>query len=171
MTIQSLRRLLFATLFVATLALVPGCGGGKIPGLVPLQGVVEYEGVPLAWATLTFAPAPREKDSPAPAVGQRVATAMTDAQGAFVARTLGENGATPGEYVVTVEKYIAKEDGAVEKWEQARQASGYSEPAPEEDVFNAVSAIPLKYSDKKTSDLTITVGDKGEKNARFQLSK
>ncbi len=164
-------RLVCATALVATLALGSGCNGKKLPGLVPLQGVVEYDGTPLAWATITFAPAPREKGAHAPETPQRVSTAMTDATGAFTARTLGLDGVMPGEYVVTVEKYIAKEDGAVEKWEQARQASGYVEPEPGEDVFDVVSAIPLKYSDKKTSELTITVGSKGEKSAKFDLLK
>ncbi len=169
----TLRRLLASALVVALVAVADGCRSRKIPGLVPLEGTVTYEGLPLAWATLTFAPSPSESGGKPDPSGssQRVATAMTDADGRFVASVLGVKGANPGKYVVTVEKYIPNEDSAVENWEKFRQNPGAHEPKPEEEVFDVVSAIPLKYSDKKTSELEVTVEAKGSKDVVIELSK
>ena len=51
-------------------------------------------------------------------MGAKMATAMTDENGRFEARTLGQRGAFPGEYAVAIEKYIAgTDDAAVEEWE------------------------------------------------------
>ncbi len=171
---SSVKRSLFACLIAfAVVVAFGGCGGRKIPGLVPLQGTVTYDGAPLAWASLAFAPAPSESGAkPDPnAPTQRVAVAMTDENGNFVASVLGVKGANPGKYVVTVEKYIANEDSAVEKWEKSRQDSSFKEQKPGDDVFDVVSAIPRKYADKKTSELEIVVEKNGSKDVHIELSK
>lgn len=170
---SSAKRFLFACLIAFAVVAFGGCGGRKIPGLVPLQGTVTYDGAPLAWASLAFAPAPSEKGAkPDPnAPSQRVATAMTDEHGQFIASVLGVKGAIPGKYVVTVEKYIPNEDSAVEKWEKSRQDPTFTEERPGDEVFDAVSAIPLKYADKKTSGLEIVLEKTGSKDVQIELSK
>lgn len=157
-------------LFLVVSTCAPGCRRRKIPGLVPATGVVTYEGIPLAWATLTFAPE-EKKGKAAANQNARVSTAMTNQNGEFILGTLGLKGALPGEYEVTVEKYIADGDDAVEKWENQRKEAGYSEPAATEDVFDVVSAIPLKYSNKKTSGIKIVIPEKGSKELSIELGK
>ena len=163
-----------------------GCGPKGIPGLKPVKGVVLYEGLPLPWATMTFAP---DTENGVPAGGVRVSTAMTDADGRFIVGTVGRKGALPGNYIVTVEKYIANEEGAVEAWEKKRAGGDYSEPrpsngfvddSPSEDgkepeaapvTFNVVSAIPLRYAEKETSELKVAIPEKGTKDLTIELTK
>ena len=153
--------------------LASGCRSKKIDGLVPVEGIVLYDGIPLAWASMTFAPvkSSESKDAPRERGAVRVATAQTDENGRFVVNTLGLKGALPGEYAITVEKYVANEDDAVVKWEKRRAESGYKEPKPEEDVFNAVSALPLRYSEKKNSGLKAEIPEKGTKDLKVELVK
>ncbi|MDO5309938.1 MAG: carboxypeptidase-like regulatory domain-containing protein [Planctomycetia bacterium] len=141
-----------------------GCRSQKIPGLVRVEGVVLYEGQPLAWASVGFAP-----EQVDPADGARFATALTDQNGEFQLSTLGIKGALPGDYVVTVEKYIANKENAVEQWSQARQQAGYKEPEPPQTI-DVVTAIPLEFSVKKTSPLTATVNAKGKNRFEIDLS-
>ena len=156
--------LVVATASIAACFLTTSCDGRKIPGLVPLRGEATYEGRPLAWASLSFSPTGSTE-------GMRVATAQTDENGRFTASTLGVEGATPGEFSVTVQKFILDEPNAVENWERARQSSDYKEPRPQGEVFDGVAAIPRKYADKKTSELTIVVGADGEKDAQINITK
>ncbi len=173
-----LGKAVLATLVCFTIAL-SGCGPKGIPGLVTVKGVVTYEGLPLPWASVSFAP----DDG---ATGARVSTAMTDANGEFTLGTLGRKGCLPGNYVVSVEKYIADEEGAVEAWEAKRASGSYDEPRPsngfaEEDAtehtqvvkpaFKVVSAIPLKFAEKETSGLNVTITEKGDKALKIELSK
>lgn len=151
----------------AVAALVPtsGCNKNKMKGLRPVEGVVLYEGVPLAWASVSLNPSDG-------ATGAKMATAMTDENGRFEARTLGQRGAFPGEYAVAVEKYVAgTDDAAVEEWELKRADSTFKEPAPSETTLEVVSAIPLEYSNAKESGLTATVPEKGVKDLKFELTK
>ena len=172
----------------AAATLTCGCGPEKIPGLTPVEGVVMYEGIPLPYASMTFAPVLKEGE---PRTGVRVSTAMTDSRGRFVVSTLGRVGALPGEYAVTVEKYIPNGPDAVEAWEKARRKPGYSEPRPADvyddgkpqvdekgnpvetvaATFDVTSAIPTSYSEKETSGLTAEVPEKGVKDLKFELVK
>lgn len=148
-----------------TVATCCGCGGAKLKGLKPVEGVVLYEGVPLAWASVALTPTDATP-------GAKMATAITDENGRFKARTLGCDGAFPGEYAVAVEKYIADEgDAPVEDWEKRRDVDGFKEPKPSETVLEVVSAIPLEYSNPRESGLTATVPEKGVKNLTFELKK
>ena len=154
-------------LIVAVAALVPaaGCNQNKMKGLKPVEGVVLYEGVPLAWASVSLNPSDG-------ATGAKMATAITDENGRFEARTLGQRGAFPGEYVVAIEKYIAGiDDEDVEDWELKRADLNFKEPEPGETTIKVVSAIPLEYSNIKESGLTATVPEKGVKDLKFELTK
>lgn len=150
---------------VALTAPIVGCNKNKMKGLRPVEGVVLYEGVPLAWASVSLNPSDG-------ATGAKMATAMTDENGRFEARTLGQRGAFPGEYAVAIEKYIAgTDDSAVEEWELKRADSNFKETAPGETTIEVVSAIPLEYSNAKESGLTATVPEKGVKDLKFELTK
>ncbi len=183
----SWRLLEACVLCLATTVVLVGCGSKEIPGLVRVQGVVVYEGKPLPYASMTFAPDVEKMGS---ANGIRVSTAQTDAKGRFELFTVGRKGALPGDYLVSIEKYIPNSDGAVERWEKERMIPGYVEPKPantfeEEETldengapvetvpatFDVVSAIPLKYAEKETSNLKATVPEKGTKDLVFQLYK
>lgn len=157
--------LAFVALAVALVAPTSGCNKNKMKGLKPVEGVVLYEGVPLAWASVSLNPSDG-------ATGAKMATAMTDENGRFEARTLGQRGAFPGEYAVAIEKYIAGvDDAAVEEWELKRADSSFKEPAPGETTIEVVSAIPLEYSNARESGLTASVPEKGVKDLKFELTK
>ena len=136
---------------VCALATCVGCNDNKLKGLKPVEGVVLYEGVPLAWASVSLIPLDA-------APGARMASAVTDENGRFEARTLGGRGALPGEY-------------AVAEWEQMRAESGFKEPKPGETTFEVVAAIPLEYSNARENGLTASVPEKGVKDLKFELTK
>jgi len=74
-----------------------GCDRGKVPGLVKYEGVVTYNGEPLADAMLNFSPT---------SVG-RTAYAMTDAEGRFKVTTIDpDDGIVKGQYKVSASKYV-----------------------------------------------------------------
>ena len=79
------------------------------PATVPVSGVVTLGGNPVEGATVTFhagVPAPGQTAQGNSAVGQ------TDAEGRFQLKTFEANdGAVPGEYVVTISKYEAAASG------------------------------------------------------------
>src|SRR5262245_17600189 len=77
-----------------------GCGGPDKP--VKVRGVVLLDDQPLAGATVTFLPV---------AGTSRTANGRTDADGAFRLTTYTTNdGALPGEYIVTVSLTISERD-------------------------------------------------------------
>src|SRR4051794_28245345 len=69
--------------------MIAGCG----PSPIPVQGVVTYEGKPLANAYVLFNASEPGKD----------AGGSTDSQGVFHLKTGAADGAFPGEYKVTVQ--------------------------------------------------------------------
>src|SRR5262245_34603289 len=90
---------------VSTL-LVVGCGGGTISPPTDtraVSGSVLYKGKPATQVTVTFHPQfPLDHFKP---------TGTTDAKGKFILGTGGtQNGAPPGEYLVTFEKLTAGSD-------------------------------------------------------------
>ncbi|MBQ9875177.1 MAG: carboxypeptidase regulatory-like domain-containing protein [Thermoguttaceae bacterium] len=181
MKIESIALLCSATLFVASGI---GCGAKGIPGLVTVEGTVLYEGAPLPWASVAFAPDPEGVGA---GTTVRVSTGMTDENGKFSLNAMGRKGALPGDYVVMVEKFIPNAPDAVETWEkrrasgdwsEKRPSNGYVEDEPSEEgvdvskpTFDVVSAIPLRYSDKDSSGLKATVPAKGIKDLTIELSK
>ena len=140
-----------------------GCKRNQIPGTVPAEGVLLYEGGPLPWAVVSVVPKEASSSS-------RSATAMTDANGRFVLRTLGQNGVLPNEYFVSVKKYI-KNEGAdtVEQWKKNRK-DGIQESIPESDVLDVVSAIPVKFDRPRQSGIEITIGPKGDRDLKIELT-
>jgi len=73
------------------LLLLKGCGGS---GMVPVRGVLTFDGAPLEQASLAFLPDGEGEP----------AHSMTRAGGAFELDTHDQRGAKPGKYRVTVTK-------------------------------------------------------------------
>jgi hypothetical protein len=82
------------SLAVVLLGAMSGCGGSK---LVPVEGIVNLDGKPLAGATVVFLP------DGAPG---RPAQSMTAGDGRFRLSTVSEQGAEPGNYKVTITKTV-----------------------------------------------------------------
>jgi hypothetical protein len=147
-------RTLTAVTFLLSAVFMTGCGS-KIPGLVPAEGTVLYDGKPLAWAVVRFSPL--ENDS----AGNRLATAQTDVHGKFSLNTLGRPGALPNRYAVAVVKEI-KDNGkdTLADWRRLQQEEGTQEPLPEDGIYDTVSVIPKKYTSPKTSEIIIEIEKK-----------
>jgi hypothetical protein len=108
-----------------------GCGGSASRPY-PVSGQVTYRKKPLAEAVVTFHP----KTSQPPG---HPLSATTDAQGRFKLTTKTPNdGASPGDYTVTVVLREKRRDG-------------------DEEVRNGRNLLPSKYSEPGTSGLTATV--------------
>jgi hypothetical protein len=95
----SLRVSSIASLALGACWLLGGCTGAPDrPATVPVRGSVSYQGKPVAGAAVAFL----AKGAPRPAIG------TTDAQGNFRLTTFtADDGAVPGEHLVTVEKFSA----------------------------------------------------------------
>ena len=105
-------------------------------GTVNVSGTVTYNGQPLTTGNVVFVPVAAEEG--------RSARGEIDAEGRFQLTTLKTgDGALPGQYKVTVFRY--------------HPGSGSSEGM----IAPAVGppAIPARYLDAKTTDLTATIGD------------
>ena len=163
-----LRKFLVLLSMAAVLPCVSGCGdGSRLKGLVPVEGVVLYDGAPLEGAAIKFFP----EDA-----SGRTATAMTNAEGKFVLMTLNpQDGVAPGEYKVTVAKIASappteNDDTAPNEEENSRQkALRMREASRSKDSLK--SLIPDKYASPARSGLTASIGAKGDKNLKFELVK
>ncbi|MDR3234136.1 MAG: carboxypeptidase-like regulatory domain-containing protein [Planctomycetaceae bacterium] len=123
---------------------VSGCSGGGLAGLYPVKGkVIDGEGKPLAEVAVICVPL-----NPSPET--RSASALTAADGTFSLRTLKtDDGAFPGEYQVTVCKFIDSITG-----EEKRELLKLGVEEVEVETQNA---LPPKYAVASTSDITLAV--------------
>ncbi|MDR1384669.1 MAG: carboxypeptidase-like regulatory domain-containing protein [Planctomycetaceae bacterium] len=139
------------------LLLLSLCGLGcnhesQLYGLVPVEGIVYYDGKPLDGAVVNFIP--NHPD-------QRSAVGTTDATGKFVLMTLNPNdGAAPGEYQVTVSKMSGT------GWEVSMTEQ---QSAKSKDDIKPL--LPVKYSIPAKSGLTAIVPVQGVKDLKFELKK
>jgi hypothetical protein len=142
---------LFSCLVLPTLLI--GCNHGGLPGLAPAAGVVTLNGVPVDGATISFAPTSGNPDA-------RSAAATTDKEGKFVVTTLNfGDGILPGEYQVLV----TKTTGTGGEGSDEREGGGGR------DDRQIVNHVPLKYANKTTSDLSVSISPKGDKNIELKL--
>ncbi|MDR1383672.1 MAG: hypothetical protein LBJ67_07490 [Planctomycetaceae bacterium] len=140
-----------------------GCSRVKIRGLVPAEGILLYEDLPLAWAIVSFAPENATGNT-------RLGTAQTNEKGRFVMTTLGDRGILSGNYKISVTKYIPDEGKAsVTEWQRKRREAGFAEPRPDENVLKVVLAIPDKFTTTKNSGLTYTIEENGNRNMTIEL--
>lgn len=133
-----------------SVGLVCGCGSGlkARPAIAKVKGTVTYKGSPVANATVNFT----AEGAP------RIATGMTDDQGRFQLSTYDTNdGAPVGTHKVTVTR--VESTGPVGKMSPMDLASKGPPPPPKG------GAIPMKYTDVKTTPLLSTVeAGSNEKN-------
>jgi hypothetical protein len=113
------------------LALIAGCNRSGLD-LAPVEGIVTYNGAPVADAGVMFAPA----QGPS-------AMATTDTEGKFTLTTANHPGALIGEHRVSISKV---ETIAIP------QQRGFP-------LYQHKHEIPEKYADVSTSELTASVVD------------
>jgi hypothetical protein len=142
-------RLLILTFFVATLH---GCGGSSDEGpeLVPVSGVVKFDGQPLANADINFIPT--EKTA---GLG---GFARTDNNGKFeLTYVRSGSGAPAGQYKVTVSRRLLPDGNPIPEGDETPPIES---PARE--------TLPAVYSDSERSELTAVV-EKGGKPIEINL--
>lgn len=147
------------------LVTLTGCPRFKT-NTVPVSGVVTYQGKPVEGAQVALVP----RDSGTPASGvidsdsapeARAARGVTDANGKFTVKTyfnpeVDAAGARPGEYTVTVTKFLPPEGMTLLQWDQAQMS-----PNPSVPPLRWV--VPKKFSSARTSGLSVTV-ERGSDN-------
>jgi hypothetical protein len=124
-------RVASASIAIGALALA-GCGRGGL-NLAPVEGVVTYQGQPLADAGVLFKPT----QGP-------FAMGVTDADGRFSLTTANQDGALIGDHKVAISKA------------QTITKHIRGNPFP---VYETKPLVPEKYFDAATSNLTATVKD------------
>ncbi|MDR1491722.1 MAG: hypothetical protein LBT05_03230 [Planctomycetaceae bacterium] len=140
------------------LILIAGCNNsGKLEGLVPASGTATYNNQPVDQATIMFSPKAGETTA-------RAASATTDAKGNFKMTTLNPgDGVFPGNYAVTIEK--------TETVGEYRE-----EPIPNSDRTKLIDTrqikdlLPVKYNNTNTTDLSVSISEKGNKEIVLELS-
>jgi hypothetical protein len=139
--LRRLRRSEWAGLAIG-LALAVGCNRSGLD-LAPVEGVVTYDGEPLAEAGVLFKP----EQGP-------FAMGETDAEGKFTLMTANQEGALIGNHQVAISK--------------AETLVKYvrGNPMP---IYNTKPLIPQKYFNAETSELTATVED-DDNHIEFNLT-
>lgn len=129
-----------------------GCNsqGGNLPRTVPASGTVTLDGKPVDGAQVILVPANE---------GTTGAFGVSDSGGRFSLRAYEQKpGAIPGEYKVQVSKTIqVKLDGAkgsVDGGDPVRFEYG----------------VPAKYTGAKTSGLSVSIPDAGNKDIKLTLT-
>jgi len=145
---------MMALVFAGLPFLLAGCGGEERPDLVPVSGVVTYQGKPVVGAEVVF----HNDDAP------RAASGVTDAQGKFRLTSYEDfDGAVPGECIVTVAK--VETDAAINDANAEDPSAAYGEgmmAAASGDMSEiAKNELPEKYADPSTSGLTVTIKKEG----------
>jgi hypothetical protein len=137
--------------FLGLMAIL-GCNsaGSNLPKTVPASGVVTLDGKPVDGAQVVLVPA---------AEGTTGAFGVTNSSGHFELRAYAEKpGAIPGEYKAQVSKTIQV------KVEGAKGSLDGGDPVR----FDF--GVPAKYTGVKTSGLTVTIADTGNRDINFALT-
>lgn len=157
--------------WLAGLFAVIGCGP-KLPGTVPVTGVIVHKGRPLAAATVVFVGPPTESGRPA------VATGTTDQAGRFTlvtqaGRTGVAAGAVPGSHRVTVSAFVppkgmseAEFQRKVEAHHAAQEQKGFGAGG---DLPQKVSLLAAEFSDATKTRLTAEVTATGTNEFSFEV--
>ena len=137
---------------LVTIVAAAGCStsvDADKPKTAAVHGVVLYNDAPMADATVTFHPKG----------GTRAAFAKTGPDGTFQLTTFDANdGAMPGDYIVTVSKVTDENEGPPS-----------TDIAAPPRTPKMKSWLPAKYGDPKTSGLTFSVKADAENNATLKL--
>lgn len=135
-----------------------GCSGGStnLSGLVPVKGVVKYNGAPVEGASVMFLP-----DGGATAQ-QRSASGTTDSHGEFALMTLQpKDGIFPGNYKVVVSKMAPDKVLSREQLEDRSLRTGPP---------TFTNKLPKKYETKESTPLSMTFEKKGNKEIVLELT-
>jgi hypothetical protein len=138
--------------FLVSFGLAVGCNssGGNLPKTVPASGVVTLDGKPVDGAQVILVPAVE---------GKTGAFGVTDGSGRFKLRAYEQkDGAIPGDYKVQVSKTIQV---------IVQGAKGSLDGG---DPVRFEYAVPGRYTVAKTSGLTVTIPDAGNKDIRLALT-
>lgn len=118
-----------------------GCGGGgNLPELGRVSGVVTLDGAPLAGAAVTFSPA-----------AGRPSQGITGDDGRYVLEyTPGNLGAMVGEHVVRIstERYVERPDGSVEEMKERVPAKYHASSTLTASVKPGVNDLPFALESK-----------------------
>jgi len=146
--------------FLAVCGMFAGCGPGgpKLPEVVSVTGEVLYNQKPVEGAEVIFV-------SSAP--DAKPARGITDAQGRFKLKTYVDaqhdlDGATPGDYQVSVSKIDAPAAKMTGEEMSKMMGSGQAIPMPKD-------LLPAKYKDAKSSGLTKSVKAKEKNDFKLEL--
>lgn len=135
--------------FLGFTLLIHGCGGGAsdAPATIPVSGTIKYKGEPVKQGTINFAPVDQKKS--------RAAQATINENGSFETRP--EKGLMVGEYQVSVLSHT--------------KPLHEIPPAELSKLGDSIYAVPKKYSEFKTSGLTVKIeqGD-SSKELNFDLT-
>jgi hypothetical protein len=143
-------RVLMASTLVATSVLLAGCGKSIEQPTVPVTGIVEFDGKPLAGAMLVFHAVDTSKFK-----WKELPQAFTAADGTFSVHTYASNdGAPAGDYDVGIAMIAPTQD---EGEDQQRRVKG-------------ATVIPKKYADHTTSGIRVTVGPRATKVPTISLA-
>lgn len=155
-----------ATVYVAGMACLAGCGGssgskriGYQGELVQIQGIVTLDGEPLSEATINFV-----ADGPPPP-GFTFASGLTDSSGKYQLRTDGELGVPPGRYKIGIERW-ATPDGTPFR----------SNPEDGMDIEQAKMSglvkqiVPEKYNDPSKGRVTIEITKTHSEPVNFDMT-
>jgi hypothetical protein len=130
-------------LVLVTLVIGVGCGAGvKAPVTVPVEGVVQLDGAPLADAKITFIPTTDKTIN--------ACLGTTDAEGKYVLTQASYKGASPGSYKVTIESFRLNDGKPVP--EELK-----NDPMQLVAMKRAKQILPLKYSNSEKTELKAEV--------------
>jgi uncharacterized protein with FMN-binding domain len=143
-------------IFLCVILIFFGCNRVPISGLVPAQGKVLFDGVPIDNVNIVFTPQPGS-------TSDRFATAVTKKDGTFTLETNGYAGVLPCQYNVTLSKITTISKISREE-EEKLSIAGKPIPAPD-----IVYHIPWKYESTQTSGISIIIDEKGKTDILIEL--
>ncbi len=145
--------------YLISVLLFVGCShsmASNRPKTVPVSGVVNFKGAPVAGATVTFMSIGR---------GGRGATGVTDSSGSFKLTTFEpRDGAIPGNYRVKIARTITVGTPPAETVDPYKSMGKPPAPHREKDL------LPTKYKRDTTSGLTAEVRAGGDNVFKFDLT-
>ena len=161
---QFVYRVQYVFLFFTAMFLT-GCGGGEVgegdhENVYPVQGIVLYNGSPVAGATVSLQ---------STGTGQtRGASGITNDAGEFELMTFTPgDGAIAGSHKVSVVKSVV--EGADPSYFDVNSPN-YGKTPPPSAAGKTKYLVPEKYSQFKTSGLTVNVKDSGDNEIKLELT-
>lgn len=164
---MKLNRFHFAIVALCAVALlVVGCNknSGSRPGLVKAEGVVTYNGQPVADAIIEMRPVAEGAEN-------CVAVGRTDEMGKFVMMTdRPGDGAMPGKYKTVVKKQVEMIDGMTrDEYVKAHDPDGKGDVIFDKNKLKLENLLPAGYADPVNTPLEIEIPEKGNKKIEITL--